>query len=136
MAAYFCAEIFNSSCSSSLNFRATLAGEPKTSEPGGICVRWVISAPAPIGGVKIDLTQVCKMIDGSGGTATCSGTYQNTSAAFGGATCLTVSQMLAYAASQSNVGGSVWYGNVKATQELAKNAFDAINNRVAFGGCT
>ena len=40
--------------------------------------------------------------------------------------------MLAYAASQSNVGGSVWYGNVKATQELAKNGFDAINNQVAF----
>jgi hypothetical protein len=39
---------------------------------------------------------------------------------------------LAYAASQSNVGGSTWYGNVKATQELAKDAFDAINNQVAF----
>jgi hypothetical protein len=36
--------------------------------------------------------------------------------------------MLAYAASQSNVGGSMWYGNVKFTQELAKDAFDAINN--------
>jgi len=52
--------------------------------------------------------------------------------AFGGATCLTVSQALAYAASQSNGGGSAWYGQVKATQELAKNAFDAINNQVAF----
>ena len=40
--------------------------------------------------------------------------------------------MLAYAASQSNSGGSTWYGNVKATQELAKNAFDAINNQLAF----
>jgi hypothetical protein len=26
----------------------------------------------------------------------------------------------------------MWYGNVKATQELAKNTFDAINNEVAF----
>lgn len=91
-----------------------------------------INAPAPIGGINIDLTQICKMIDGSGGTATCSGIYQNASSAFGGATSLTVSQILAYAASQSNGGGSVWYGQVKATQELAKNTFDAINNKVAF----
>jgi hypothetical protein len=91
-----------------------------------------ISAPHPIGGVAIDLTQICKMIDGSGGTATCSGAYENTSSAFGGATSLTVSAMLAYAASQSNAGGSAWYGQVKATQGLAKDAFDAINNVVAF----
>ncbi|NUR96677.1 MAG: hypothetical protein HOV67_15645, partial [Kribbellaceae bacterium] len=92
-----------------------------------------IKAPAPIGGVKIDLTKVCKMIDGSGGTATCSGTYEDVSTAFGGAPALTVQQMLQYAASQSNSGGSVWYGQVKATQVLAKDAFDAINNVVAFG---
>jgi hypothetical protein len=84
-----------------------------------------ISAPGPIGGVAIDLTKVCKNI------ATCS-IFENVSSAFGGATSLTVSQMLAYAASQSNAGGSTWYGNVKATQELAKDAFDAINNQVAF----
>src|SRR5205814_1322392 len=71
-----------------------------------------ISAPAPIGGVKIDLT--------------------SSSSAFGGATSRTVSQMLTDAASQSNVGGSTWYGNVKATQVPAKDAFDAINNQVAF----
>jgi hypothetical protein len=91
-----------------------------------------INAPAPIGGLKIDLTNICKMIDGSGGTATCSGSYANVSSAFGGATSLTVLQMLAYAASQSNAGGSVWYGQLKATQVLAKDAFDAINNDVAF----
>jgi hypothetical protein len=92
-----------------------------------------ISAPAPVGGVGIDLTQICKMIDGSGGTATCSGVYENVGPAFGGATSLTVSQMLSYAAGQSNAGGSAWYGQVKATQQLAKDAFDAINNQVAFG---
>jgi hypothetical protein len=91
-----------------------------------------INAPNPIGGLTIDLQNICKMIDGSGGTATCSGVYQDASSAFGGAASLTVLQMLAYAASQSNAGGSTWYGNVKATQELAKNAFDAINNQVAF----
>lgn len=91
-----------------------------------------VGAPAPIGGVAIDLTKICHMIDSSGGIATCSGTYENVSSAFGGASSLTVSQMLAYAASQSNAGGSIWYGQVKATQGLAKDAFDAINNQVAF----
>jgi hypothetical protein len=91
-----------------------------------------IAAPTPIGGIAIDLTLVCQMIDASGGTGTCSGTYENASAAFGGATHLTVSQMIGYASSQSNAGGSFWYANVKATQQLAKDAFDAINNQVAF----
>jgi len=91
-----------------------------------------IGASAPLGGIAIDLTLVYKMIDGSGGTGTCSGSYESSSAAFGGATHLTVLQMIAYAASQSNPGGVTWYGNVKATQQLAKDAFDAINNQVAF----
>jgi len=76
-----------------------------------------ISAPAPIGGVSIDLTNISS---------------ESVSSAFGGAASLTISQMLGYAASQSNVGGSTGYGNVKATQGLAKDAFDAINNQVAF----
>lgn len=54
------------------------------------------------------------------------------SAAFGGADAMTVDQMLAYAASQSNVGGTSWYGQSKSVQELAKNAFDGINNQVVF----
>ena len=41
--------------------------------------------------------------------------------------------MLTSAASKSNAGGSSRYGNVKATKELAKDAFGAINNNVAFG---
>ncbi len=53
------------------------------------------------------------------------------SAAFGGAESMTVGAMLTYASSQSNSGGTVWYGQVKKTQEKAKNAFDAINNGVA-----
>jgi hypothetical protein len=69
-----------------------------------------IGAGASVGGVIIDL--------------------QAWSAAFG-APRLTVGQMLTVAASQSNAGGSLWYGNVKIVQELAKSAFDAINNQVA-----
>jgi hypothetical protein len=91
-----------------------------------------IGAPAPIGGLSIDLTKICKMIDSSGGTATCSGTFENVSSSFGLATSLTVYQMLAYAASQSNSGGGMWYGNIKSAIILAKDAFDAINNQVAF----
>ncbi len=80
-----------------------------------------IGAPAPIGGVTVDLT----LIKAGGG-------YQNVSDAFGGAASMTISQMLNHAAGQSNAGGSVWYGNVKSTQELAKNAFDAIDNNWVF----
>jgi len=85
-----------------------------------------IGSNVAIGGVAIDLTKVCSDI------AACSN-YINASPAFGGATSMTVSAALAYAASQSNAGGSAWYGQVKATQELAKDVFDAINNRVIFG---
>jgi hypothetical protein len=92
-----------------------------------------IGAASPIGDRNIDLTVICQMIDGSSGS-TCSGTYYNVSSAFGNPppSCLTVSAMLTYAASQSNLGGSFWYGQIKATQVKAKDAFDSINNVVAF----
>jgi hypothetical protein len=78
------------------------------------------------------------MIVSTNGTATCSSTFSNASSAFGGNTCLYIYKLseatgiLRYAASQSNAGGSTWYGNVKSTQQLAKEAFDAINNQMAF----
>jgi hypothetical protein len=93
--------------------------------------RYKIGAPAPIGGVTIDLTKICKMADSASG-GSCTGSFQNVSAAFGGATSMTVMDMLLYENNVSNAGGSTWYGNVKSTQEMAKNAFDAINNQVAF----
>ena len=86
-----------------------------------------INAGVVIGNVKIDLTQVNKPIG--------SGNYENASSSFGPANSLTVSQMLSYAASRSNSGGSVWYGQIKNgpnSQELAKDAFDAVNNQVAY----
>lgn len=85
-----------------------------------------IGAPAPVGGVAIDLTKVCSNPLG------CTN-YINAGPSFSGATSLTVSQIVAYEASQSNAGGSTWYGNNKSVQELAKDSNDAINNQVAFG---
>jgi hypothetical protein len=87
----------------------------------------------PIGGVAIDLTQICQMIDGSG-SSSCSGAYENVSAAFGGATSLTVLQMLSYQNTSDPLAdmGAKWYEQCKAKQVLAKDAFDAINNGVAF----
>lgn len=92
----------------------------------------LINAPAPIGSVKIDLQKICKIADSSSGTGSCGGSYYKVNNTFGGAKSLTVLQMLNYAASQSNSDGSTWYGNVKATQQQAKDAFDSINNQVAF----
>jgi hypothetical protein len=95
----------------------------------------------PIGNFQIDLTQVCNMLDGTSG-ATCTGVYQDASSAFGGNTCLYVynlaaanpaTDILRYAASQSAVGGTPWYGTSKTLQVLAKNVMDAINNQQAFG---
>ncbi len=83
-----------------------------------------INAPAPIGSVSIDLTKVNAPVG--------SGTYEDDSAAFSSG-CETVSAALTDAAGHSNPGGSVWYAQVKATQQLAKDAFDAVNNTVVFG---
>jgi len=91
-----------------------------------------INAPVSLGGVKVDLKHICQMTDGGGGVGTCSGKTEDTSSAFGGGSCQTISVLLTYAGLQSNVGGSAWYGQVKATQVLAKDTFDAINNQVAF----
>ena len=93
-----------------------------------------ILAPAPIGAIKIDLTTVCTLIGTTPGT--CTGGYLDVSSVFGG-TARTVLQMLGDAAAptppaSSNVGGTTWYGQVKAKQVLAKDGFDAVNNEVAF----
>jgi hypothetical protein len=64
---------------------------------------------------------------------------QDTRAAFsasGTANCLTVPQLLAYAATTNspyNPGPPIsWYGQNKGLQGLAKNTFDAINNQQVF----
>jgi hypothetical protein len=79
-----------------------------------------VNDPA-LASASVDLTGICT-------DAACSA-RQDDSGAFGGAASLTVSQILAYAAGQSNVGGSSWYGNVKATQVMAVGVFQAISNQ-------
>jgi hypothetical protein len=80
-----------------------------------------------LGTAPIDLTYINKPIG--------SASYENVSSSFGGASCMTINGMLSYAAGRSNSGGTVWYSQVKSgpnSQELAKDAFDAINNEKAF----
>jgi hypothetical protein len=77
-------------------------------------------APDPIGDNLVDLTRINKPIG--------SATYINVSSAFGGANQMSVMDMLNFAAGESNQGGTTWYQNIKTTQELAKDAFNAINN--------
>jgi hypothetical protein len=101
------------------------------------------NAQTPIGAITIDLTQICTMIDGSGGSATCAASsYRSVSNEFGGASSLTVLQMLQYMNTDgtafgngnpvSNLGGTSWYLQNKSKQVKAKDAFDAINNQVAY----
>jgi len=99
------------------------------------------STPA-LGGVAIDLSKVCAMIDGSSG-ATCSGVTEDARPEFGiapPALGTTVSLMLLYSDFLSAVNGSpvasspngsTWYKNIKARQVIAKDAFDSINNQKA-----
>jgi hypothetical protein len=76
-----------------------------------------------IGGYQVDLTLICTDM-------TCTA-FEDSSSVFGG-TPKTISEMLAYAASQFDPVTKKWYGDIKATQELAKDAFDAINNEKVF----
>lgn len=89
-----------------------------------------ISAAAPIGGVNVDLTKICPGSDGGFSGSGC----ENVSSVFGGAPSLTVMQMLTYQNTSDPAAdaGANWYGQNKAQQVLAKDAFDAINNARAF----
>jgi hypothetical protein len=79
-----------------------------------------------LGGIKIDLKNVCFPIP------SCSANV-DASSVFGPADALTVQQALDF---QNTVAtaptGASWYGQDKAKQVLAKDVFDAINNHVIF----
>src|SRR5262249_31499654 len=92
----------------------------------------LIGAATPLEMVKIDLTQVAQMIDSATGSLCSCNRYDVSALSFGGNRSLTVAAILTYAASQSNPGGSIWYGQNKTVQQGAKDTFDEINNQVAF----
>jgi len=95
-----------------------------------------------LGGVAIDLSHICSMIDSSSGS-TCTGTYEDARPEFGIAPPnlgTYVSNMLSYSDFLSAVNGSpvasantgaTWYLQVKGKQVIAKDAFDNINNQIA-----
>jgi hypothetical protein len=91
-----------------------------------------LKAKKPVGSAVIDLTRVCQMTDVTTGASTCGGTYVDVTSAFGGASSLSVSALLACAAGQSNSSGTSWYGGSASLQELARTTFAAINNQKAF----
>ena len=90
-------------------------------------------ALAPMGGVTLDLTYICTSPKTtSGGAPTCVGSYENASSAFGGATSLSVSQMLSSVSSQFQVSTGLWYGGDQAKTGLARDTFAAVNSQWAF----
>jgi hypothetical protein len=88
-----------------------------------------INAPRSIGELVLDLTHVYPVVDAPNGSAACGSTFENVGAAFASATSETIDNMLTYAAAQSNPGGTMWYTNSKAAQQLAKDAFDGIDGQ-------
>lgn len=86
-----------------------------------------LAAAGPLGGASIDLTRICH----ANRAGSCM-VEEDATPAFGGANCLSVLEVVLYAAGQSDVGGTTWYGNVKASQELAKDSFEAISGQRAF----
>lgn len=99
----------------------------------------------PLGGVHIDLTLICPMVDNTtAGTASCKNNTPSTNGFASGAfpwACQTVQGILDYEATvppyngYPSLGGtkSIWYAGDRTKEEIAKNAFDQINNRDAFG---
>jgi hypothetical protein len=116
---------FSASTTTSCSITAAVlgcGGDKIAANNGGVTVA--------IGGVIIDLTKLCPGSDG-GMSGTCP---ENASSAFGGATSMSVLQLLGYqntADPSTTDKGANWYNQVKATQVLAKDVFDSINNNIA-----
>jgi hypothetical protein len=92
-----------------------------------------------VGDIRVDLSTVCKMIDGSGGTAICNGSYSLSQVlsvlGSGASSPMTVNAILSNVAGFANSDGSIWYGTSptqqdKSKQVIAKDMFDSVNNRV------
>jgi hypothetical protein len=100
-----------------------------------------------LGGTSIDLTLICPMIDNTtAGTASCKNNTPSTNGYASGAFlsgCLTVQAILDYESTVTSpyngypsvalTTKSMWYAGDRTKEEIAKNTFDQINNRAAFG---
>jgi len=90
----------------------------------------------------MDMTSICPMVDNlSTGTATCTAGHPSTNGYTAGAfpsASMTALALLNYEASNPpyTTSGSpgVWYAGDRTKEEIAKNAFDQINNGDAFAG--
>ena len=96
----------------------------------------------PLGTFNMDMTAICPMVDNTtAGTATCTGVKPSTDGVASGAfpsAAMTVQAILDYeSTTPSPFNGStsapVWYAGNRTKEEIAKNAFDQINNQLAFG---
>lgn len=115
----------------SLGYTSTAVG--KTKPPSNFLTN------GSLGGVSIDTTAVCPMVDNlSTGSASCTNNTASTNAVLAGAlpfSAMSVQSILDYEAttpSPFNASLGVWYGGDRTKQEIAKNVFDQINNRLAF----
>ncbi|MGH9278109.1 MAG: hypothetical protein ACRD12_08385 [Acidimicrobiales bacterium] len=90
-----------------------------------------------VGGFSMDTTAVCSMVDNlSTGTAVCQNNTPSTNGVTAGAvpsSPMTVQAILtSLSTSPSPYSGGAWYAGNRTKQEIAKNVFDQINNRLAF----
>jgi hypothetical protein len=100
-----------------------------------------------LGGTNIDLRLICPMIDNTTtGAASCKNNTPSTNGYASGAflsACLTVQGILDYESTVASpyngypsvalTTKSIWYAGDRTKEEIAKNTFDQINNRDAFG---
>jgi hypothetical protein len=107
---------------------------PKTKPPS------VFLTHGALGGFNMDMTAICPMVDNTtAGTATCKNITPSTDGFASGAfpaSAMTVQALLDFEATTPPFSGTpaspVWYAGGRTKQEIAKNAFDQINNQDAF----
>jgi hypothetical protein len=97
----------------------------------------------PLGAFVMDMTAICPMVDNTTtGTATCKNNTPSTDGFASGAfpaASMSVQALLTYESTtpspfNGSVSNPIWYGGDRTKEEIAKNAFDQINNQLAFAG--
>jgi hypothetical protein len=100
-----------------------------------------IASGKVLGGFNMDMTAICPMVDNTTtGSALCKSATPSTNGVASGAfptSPMTVQALLDYESTtpspfNGSVSAPVWYAANRTKQEIAKNAFDQINNQLAF----